>query len=227
PLVGTLIGRRVAGPTWWATHLYVVTAAPTGAGKQHPIDCIIALLTAADAQAHFGPGSFMSASALCKLVSRRPLELCWSDEFGAHLAEPQAKGASGHEREVTKVMRALSGPSFTTAAMPEWADRVGEQIHSPALSFFGTSTPDELFKALQEEAIENGLLNRFLILRSDMRCWDTNPQLPTKEVPADLAMRCRQLDHWYGTNAGLIDIGRLVPQQVTQLPWADKAAEQQ
>src|SRR5262249_18175140 len=175
PLVGTLIGRRVAGPTWSATHLYVVTAAPTGAGKQHPIDCIIALLTAADAQAHFGPSSFMSASALCNFVSRRPLALCCADEFGAYLAKLQAKGASGHEREVTKVMRTLWGTSFTIAAMPEWADRIGEQIHSPALSFFGTSTPDELFKALQGEAIENGLLNRFLILRSDMRCWDTNP----------------------------------------------------
>jgi len=227
PLVGTLIGRRVAGPTWSATHLYVVIAAPTGAGKQHPIDCIIALLTAADAQAHFGPGSFMSASALCNFISRRPLSLCCADEFGAYLAKLQAKGASGHEREVTKVMRTLWGTSFTIAAMPEWADRIGEQIHSPALSFFGTSTPDELFQALQGEAIENGLLNRFLVLRSNMRCWDTNPQLPTKEVPADLAMRCRQLYHWYGTDAELIDIGRLVPQQVTQLPWADKTAEQQ
>ncbi|HEX2337256.1 MAG TPA: hypothetical protein VHI72_12345, partial [Hyphomicrobiaceae bacterium] len=39
PLVGTLIGRRVAGPTRSATHLYAVAVAPTGAGKQHPIDC--------------------------------------------------------------------------------------------------------------------------------------------------------------------------------------------
>src|SRR5262249_18800726 len=36
PLVGTLIGRRVAGPTRSATHLYAVAVAPTGAGKQHP-----------------------------------------------------------------------------------------------------------------------------------------------------------------------------------------------
>src|SRR5262249_57058205 len=104
--------------------------------------------------AHCGPGSFMSASALCNFVSRRPLSLCCADEFGAYLAKLQAKGASGHEREVTKVMRTLWGTSFTIAAMPEWADRIGLQIHSPALSFFGTSTPDELFQALQREALE-------------------------------------------------------------------------
>src|SRR5262249_6122000 len=61
PLVGTLIGRRVAGPTRSATHLYAVAVAPTGAGKQHPIDCITALMTAAGAQEHIGPSSFMSA----------------------------------------------------------------------------------------------------------------------------------------------------------------------
>jgi hypothetical protein len=95
------------------------------------------------------------------------------------------------------------------------------------LSFFGTSTPNELFQALQGEAIENGLLNRFLMLCSDVRCWDTAPQISSKEVPAYLAIKCRRLYHWYGTDAELIDIGRLVPQQVTQLPWANKAAEQQ
>src|SRR5262249_37293006 len=40
PLVGTLIGRRVAGPTRAATHLYAVAVSPTGAGKQHRINCI-------------------------------------------------------------------------------------------------------------------------------------------------------------------------------------------
>jgi len=164
---------RVAGPTWSATHLYVIAVAPTGAGKQHPIDCISALLTAAGAQEHFGPSSFMLGSALCNFVSRQSLSLCRADEFGSYLAKLQAKGASGHEREVTKVMRTLWGTSFGIAPMPEWADRTALQIHSPALSFFGTSTPDELFQALQGEAIENGLLNRFLVLRSNVRIWDT------------------------------------------------------
>src|SRR5262249_53186350 len=63
PLVGTLIGRRVAGPTRSATHLYAVAVAPTGAGKQHPIDCITALMAAAGPHAHIGPHSLMSAPA--------------------------------------------------------------------------------------------------------------------------------------------------------------------
>jgi bifunctional DNA primase/polymerase-like protein/uncharacterized protein DUF3987 len=227
PLVGTLIGRRVAGPTRSATHLYAVAVAPTGAGKQHPIDCINALMIAAGAQEHIGPGSFMSASALCNFVYRKPLSLCCSDELGAYLAKLNAKGASGHERETTRFMRALWGISFALSSTPEWADRPAMQVHSPALSFFGTSTPDELFQALQGEAIDNGLLNRFLVLHSGLRARDTRPQLLPEQVPADLAAKCCQLYRWHGTAEELIDIKRSVEQQVTQLPWADQAAEKE
>src|SRR5215831_6933016 len=227
PLVGTLIGRRVAGPTRSATHLYAVAVAPTGAGKQHPIDCIGTLMASAGAQEHIGPGSFMSASALCNFVHRRPLSLCCSDELGAYLAKLNAKGASGHERETTRFMRALWGISFALSSTPEWADRIATQVHSPALSFFGTSTPDELFQALQGEAIDNGLLNRFLVLRSELRARDTRPQLTPGQVPAELTMKCRQLYRWHGSAAELIDIKRPVEQQVTQIPWADKAAEKE
>jgi hypothetical protein len=227
PLVGTLIGRRVAGPTRSATHLYAVAVAPTGAGKQHPIDCVVALMMAAGAQEHIGPGTFMSASALCNFVYRRPLSLCCSDELGAYLAKLNAKGASGHEREATRVMRSLWGVSFTLTSTPEWADRVALQVHSPALSFLGTSTPDELFQALQGEAIDNGLLNRFLVLRSDLRAGDAEPQLPAGQVSADLAMKCQQLYRWHGTDAELLDIKRPVEQQVTQLPWANQAAQRE
>src|SRR5262249_27303408 len=80
PLVGTLIGRRVARPTMSATHLYTIAVAPTGAGKQHPINCISELLIAAGASNHIGPNRFMSGSALCSFVMRKPLSLCCSDE---------------------------------------------------------------------------------------------------------------------------------------------------
>src|SRR5262245_14401103 len=226
PLVGTLIGRRVAGPTMSATHLYTVAVAPTGAGKQHPIDCIGTLLVAAEAQEHLGSGRFMSASALCNFVTRKPLSLCCSDEIGAFLAKVTAKGASGHEREISSVLRSLWGVSFTVHPMPEWASREAQQVHTPALSIFGTSTADELFQALQGESIDNGLLSRFLVLNSRLRTKDTPPQL-TKEVPPELADRCRGLYRWYGTDVELIDIKRPVEQLVTQLPSASKAAEKE
>jgi hypothetical protein len=226
PLVGTLIGRRVAGPTMSATHLYAVAVAPTGAGKQHPIDCIATLLTAAGAQEHLVSGRFMSASALCNFVTRKPLSLCCSDEIGAFLAKVTARGASGHEREISSVLRSLWGVSFTVHPMPEWASREAQQVHTPALNIFGTSTADELFQALQGESIDNGLLSRFLVLNSRSRTKHTTPQL-TKEVPPELANKCQALYRWYGTDVELIDIKRPVEQPVTRLPWASEVAEKE
>ena len=115
-----------------------------------------------------------------------------------------------------------------SSSTPEWADREAQQIHSPALSFLGTSTPDELFQALQGEAIDNGLLNRFLVLRSDMRVRDMRAAnaRPGRCRPTS-PCQCRQLYRWHGTDAELIDIKRPVEQQFTQLPWAGKPAEKE
>ena len=124
-------------------------------------------------------------------------------------------------------MRSLWSVSFTLFSTPEWANRESEQIHSPALNFLGNSTPDELFEALQGAAVDNGLLNRFLMLRSDICSDEVQPELPPLEVPTGLASKCNRLYRWYGTDVELIDIKRPVEQQVTQLPWASDLAEKE
>jgi hypothetical protein len=68
-VIGTLIGRRVAGPTRSATHLYVVGIAPTGNGKQHVLDSAVRLMKAAGAGDHIGPSKFFR---------NRRWSICWS-----------------------------------------------------------------------------------------------------------------------------------------------------
>jgi hypothetical protein len=45
-IVGTVIGRRIKGPQDAATHLYMIMLAPTGFGKDDPLNCGRRLLTA-------------------------------------------------------------------------------------------------------------------------------------------------------------------------------------
>src|SRR5262249_9960050 len=71
-VVGTLIGRRAAGPTRSATHLYAVGIAPTGSGKQHLLDSVIRLMEAANASNHCGPSKCFSLSAVLDLLSSKP-----------------------------------------------------------------------------------------------------------------------------------------------------------
>ena len=90
-VVGTLIGRRAAGPTRSATHLYAVGIAPTGSGKQHLLDSVIRLMEAAKAGGHIGPSKFFSLSAVLELLSSKPLVLCPQDEIGVFLKAVTSK----------------------------------------------------------------------------------------------------------------------------------------
>jgi hypothetical protein len=197
-VVGTLIGRRVAGPTRSATHLYVVPVAPTGSGKQHLLEVVPALMKAAGAQSHIGPGEFISMPAVINFIMRKPLSLCLQDEHGAFLKRITARRASGYETAISKVLRTLWGTSFSAMATPEWANREMKIIQSPAISILGLSTPDEFHGALQGESVANGFLNRYLVLNSNLRAADVTPQLEPGSVPDQLSAGLRTLYLWSG-----------------------------
>jgi hypothetical protein len=93
-IVGTFVGRRVAGPTRSATHLYVVPVGPTGSGKQHLFDSTTALKNAAGVQSHLGPSEFISMPAIVNFLMRKPLALCLQDEYGlvAIFTRPACRG---------------------------------------------------------------------------------------------------------------------------------------
>jgi hypothetical protein len=162
-VLGTLIGRRVAGPTLSGTHLYVVNLAPTGAGKDHPQNMASRLLHAAQAEHLVGPDEFMSHTALAQWLLKQPLSLCAMDEFGAFIAKISS-ATSIHEQNIGKILRTAWGRSFAAMRLPEWAwGRMKEFtkahgiddidfVYAPALAILGASTPSEFFAALQARA---------------------------------------------------------------------------
>jgi hypothetical protein len=223
-VVGTLIGRRAAGPTRSATHLYAVGIAPTGSGKQHLLDSVIRLMEAAQAGGHIGPSKFFSLSAVLELLSNKPLALCPQDEIGVFLKAVTSKRATSHEAAVSQILRALWGISFATMPTPAWAQRETQLISSPALSIFGVSTLEEFHAALQGESVANGFINRFLTLNSNIRALDRDPETDRSCVPASLSRDLQLLYLWSGPES-LIQIGnpsaRIQPEI---LPWASKEA---
>jgi hypothetical protein len=223
-VVGTLIGRRVAGPTRSATHLYVIPVGPTGSGKQHLLEAAMALMWAADAHGHIGPGEFISMPAVLSFITRKPLALCLQDEYGAFLHRITSKKASGFELAISKVLRTLWATSFAPMATPEWANRETKIIQSPAISILGLSTSDEFHGALQGEHVANGFLNRFLVLNSDLRAADREPELEPGAVPERLSAALQALYLWSGPESLLqIDNPKAVFTPEV-LPWASEAA---
>jgi hypothetical protein len=190
-IVGTAAGRKYAGPTKSGTHLYILGLAPTGAGKNHPAKQAKRLMRAADMKDLLGPGQFMSEPAVYQYVSAQPQMLCFMDEFGSYLQRINSpKGASGYERAISGALRSFWGASFDTVSPPAWAASSSREkmppIESPSLSIYGMSVHEEFYQALQGADIANGFLNRFLILSTQAKPEEVDPELPDDEVPTQL-----------------------------------------
>ena len=223
-VVGTLIGRRAAGPTRSATHLYAVGIAPTGSGKQHLLDSVIRLMEAAKASNHIGPSKFFSLSAVLDLLSSKPLVLCPQDEIGVFLRAVTSRKATSHESAVSQILRALWGISFASMPTPAWAQREMEIISCPALSIFGVSTLEEFHAALQGDSVANGFLNRFLTLGSNLRAVDRDPGTDPSRVPITLSNALQALYLWSGPES-LIQIGNPSAKiEPDVLPWTSQEA---
>jgi hypothetical protein len=223
-IVGTLIGRRVAGPTRSGTHLYVVGVAPTGYGKQRALDSVPDLLEAAGALDHFGSAKFFSLSAVLELMQEKPLVLCVQDEIGALLQSITSRKASNHEKAVSQILRTLWGCSFSRLPPARWATRKMRSLNCPALSIFGVSTTDEFHAALQGDQVANGFLNRFLVLASTLRSQEREPEADPREVPAGLAETLRGLYLWSGPISLVQIADPEAPYRPDVLPWASKQA---
>lgn len=186
-LIGTLAGQVVKGPTNSATHLYAIGLAPSGAGKDFPLQAIKRILKASTLGGLIGPSEFISMPSVINFLQRQSLSLCAMDEIGAWLRRLNNKNASSYEQSVSKIMRTIWGTSFDTYMTPEWAQRASVEIHNPALSLYGVSTPEEFFEGLEGADIRNGFLNRFLVFSTGRKSVDREP-LHNGEVSQELAL---------------------------------------
>lgn len=194
-VIGTLLGRRVCGPTKSATHLYVIGLAPTGAGKEWPLSAADRLLIAAGASSHMGPPEFSSGTAIVNHLLEKPLSLCTQDEWGSFLKRLNSPKASGWEQQISKMFREIWGKSFSPYKTPAMAGRSSEICHAPAMSILGMSTPGSFYSALVADDVENGFLNRFMIINTDYSGYPVDP-LVSQEVPESIARRLSEIYEW-------------------------------
>lgn len=186
-LVGTLAGQVVKGPTSSATHLYAIGLAPSGAGKDFPLQAIKRIMKAAMLGNLLGPSEFISMPSVINFLQRQSLSICAMDEIGAWLKRLSNKNASSYEQSVSKILRTIWGTNFDSYLTPEWAQRASVEIQNPALSLYGVSTPEEFFEGLEGADIRNGFLNRFLVFSTGKKSADREP-LNDGEVPQELAL---------------------------------------
>ena len=189
-VVGAVAGRKYAGPTKSGTHLYTLAIAPTGAGKNHASKMAKRLMRKADMADLIGPGQFMSEPAVYQQMAKTPQVICFMDEFGSYLQKINSPKGSGYEKAVTGVLRILWGASFDVVDPPRWADSKSRDelkpISSPSLAIYGMSVPDDFYAALNSVDIANGFLNRFLVLPTDAKPDEVEPERDEDLIPDPL-----------------------------------------
>ena len=225
--IGTLIGRRVAGPTRSATHLYVVTVAPATSGKDHPRRCILPLLEAANAGTHAHLGDITSQSGFNRVMKNTPLSVVVIDEIAGFLGRITSPQSSHWERRLSGKLREQWACSFGAIGTMTSAEYNDTRIMCPAMSIFGTSTNAEFWSVLQGTEVENGLFSRFLVLDSNLQAPDQDPPAGAFEVPKALGARLGELYCWNGNPLATARLGdpevRFEP---CVLPWDSHLAKE-
>ncbi|MDY8108272.1 PriCT-2 domain-containing protein [Fulvimarina sp. 2208YS6-2-32] len=198
-VVGCVAGRQFRGPEGGGTALYALALAPTAQGKDTPLKQIGRIMNAAALGHHLGPDEFMSFSSVVNLMTRRALVLAPMDEFGDFMRRVFDRKGSIHARAIPKVLRSLWGANFDQARTAEWADREGIALSAPHLSLFGASTHEQFYTALENGAVADGTLNRFLIVEGERRPKFVDPQAQRDLVPKSLIDQIKDIYNASGT----------------------------
>lgn len=162
---------------------YIMLLADTGSGKEAMASGISKLVSIVAGTipsiTHFvGPAEIASGQALLKFLSERetPCFVSLVGEIGLRLQQMTHPNATSSEVALKRVMLDLFGKSGAGESVRPtiYSDKKNntELVHSPAFSLLGDSTGETFYRALDEDAIVQGLLPRFTIIEY------TGPRVP-------------------------------------------------
>jgi hypothetical protein len=164
-IVGTLLGRKVYTRTRPScTALYVGAIAPSGMGKQHPMDCIRLALDEVCGNGSMHMGWNVSLPAIVVALQHQASKVMVADEFADKLIGLRSKNASTSQSAISEGLRSLWGTNTGTYSPDVSLNRGDNKIMRPALSFYGASTIKDFARSLVSKDVTNGLFNRFLLL---------------------------------------------------------------
>jgi hypothetical protein len=212
-------------PTGNATHIFFVMLAPTGYGKDDPLQMGMALMDAAGARELLGPGEFASAPGFIKRLIRNPLMVCFVDELGEEL---KLIGSQKGNEWVTKTKSTLKKcyNSFGTIYTAEKAHEESQRIDWPAPSICGAATPQQFFTQLSSSDFEGGFANRFMIFPFEGFRRPPEQLVGSWKPPANLvkALKALPRQRWSFLDRPANGDGQGCP-ELDEVSWGDGAAE--
>ncbi len=165
--VGMVKAHRVRSETDLRTNLYTIGLAPSGGGKEDSMKLMKKLLKSSGHGTNL-IGEPESGSGLISSLETANYKafLGWN-EVGMALQYYTDKNANGHLSKVIKLIIRLFSEANTSVSGGEYATRSRIDLDQPCLSIYGSSVPDEFFKALSLSHGSNGFLARWLIFATN------------------------------------------------------------
>jgi len=173
------------------TNLYLLSIAPTGAGKEQGRSVLKGLLTAAGLRGRIGGEEIASGTALVTRASLNPDVVFALDEFGLFMQAISNPRAGKHTTDLMSALMKFYSNADSIYTGIEYADqklRPRQDIEFPCVNLYATTTGDTLWPALNHSHVASGFLNRILVMEVDTpNQKHSRTRLPLDEIPAEFA----------------------------------------
>lgn len=174
---GALFGRKVRSETNLRTNLMLLALIETGGGKDWPRQAIKRLFSAAGVPIRASIESVTSDSSIVNSLCDCPSQVLLFDEFGRFMQTTNSRNAGTHEIAIPTVLMKLFSSANTTFHAKTYADKkLNKVIEQPNACMLATSVETNFYKHITKEAVDDGLLNRIIFLKS------TNPDPAMREI---------------------------------------------
>ena len=220
-LMSTMVSRKVIYGNL-SPNLYILNISPSGSGKDVPQQMLKNYLITIGADYLLGAGDYVSDASLVDSLALKPVRLDLMDEVGGIL-KTVTKGGADYNRKMADILCELYTSSNSKYLGRATAEGTKGSCYRPNVSILASTTPTGFSESVSREAIEKGLLGRFLFFKGDGNSHATR----IKEFPSLPSGAVDNLRFWAGykpevdENVQVAGIGQVV----TTLEANDKAEE--
>lgn len=193
--MSTVVSRKVTFGGM-SPNLYVLNIAPSGAGKDAPQQKLKEYLIDINAESILGSGDYGSDAGLTDSLETRPVRLDLLDEAGGILKTVNS-GKADYNGKMADILAELWSCSTGYYMGRSLADGNKGSCYRPNVNILASTTPTGFTEGVSIQAIEKGLLGRFLIFLGD---GDTRAER-LRDLPRLDTNTLNQLRWWYSYQA--------------------------
>jgi Protein of unknown function (DUF3987) len=224
--LAAVAGRaNLYGPTFSALSVYTVMLGRTTIGKDRALKAVEQILRAAQLGT-LCAGDGYSLSAMEAMLAESPAVIMTVDEIAKNLFPRMLGGkANSHETAILGFLlklftRNMGDPPYTSTRRSPKSIVQHVSVDSPQFSLLGASTPEGFYEALQAGNLDDGFMNRLIVVEAAPRT--SNNAVRAANVPKSI---CDALQAIVLAGRKSDPLARALRPAERLVPWASDAVK--